>query len=100
MDLIPWDYDSSEHVERMHLQRLGCGWRSEEVHEKWTGLGREGRKTMYWVVSIYLHSATHGFFQDGMHPLTPDTCLYCRSSGTTCQTRRRYYRSTLPPTPR
>ncbi|KAJ4418977.1 hypothetical protein N0V82_005202 [Gnomoniopsis sp. IMI 355080] len=50
IDLVPWDYDSSEHVERMYLQRLACGWRSEEVREKWTGLGRQGHKTLYWVV--------------------------------------------------
>lgn len=48
--LIPWDYDSNEHVERMFLQRLACGWRSDEVREKWTTLGREGKKTTYWVV--------------------------------------------------
>lgn len=51
VELVPWNYASSEHVERMYLQRLGCGWRSDEVHEKWTSLGREGQKTMYWVVS-------------------------------------------------
>lgn len=51
VDLIPWDYDSDEHIERMYQQRLACGWRSDEVREKWVGLGRAGRKTLYWVVS-------------------------------------------------
>lgn len=52
VELVPWDHDSSEHIERMYLQRLGCGWRSEEVREKWTQLGREGTKTLYWIVGL------------------------------------------------
>lgn len=52
VELVPWDHDSSEHVERMYLQRLACGWRSEEVHEQWVELCQKGRKTLYWVVSV------------------------------------------------
>lgn len=59
VDLIPWDYDSDKHVERMYQQRLACGWRSDEVREKWVGLGRAGRKTLYWVVSRSQSSLIH-----------------------------------------
>ncbi|KAF3767624.1 hypothetical protein M406DRAFT_233774, partial [Cryphonectria parasitica EP155] len=55
VELIPWDYESPEHIERMYLQRLDCGWRSEEVREKWTKLGRDGQKTLYWVESQPIH---------------------------------------------
>lgn len=34
----------------MYLQRLACGWRSEEI-QKWVELGRAGQKTLYWIVS-------------------------------------------------
>lgn len=37
----------------MYLQRLACGWRSDEI-QKWVGLGRAGRKTLYWIVSVHL----------------------------------------------
>ncbi|ROV91663.1 hypothetical protein VMCG_09266 [Cytospora schulzeri] len=49
VELVPWDFDSREHQARMHLQRLACGWRSEEV-QKWVEQGREGIKTLYWIV--------------------------------------------------
>lgn len=53
IDLVPWDYDSPAHVERMYIQRLACGWRSEEVHTKWVELSRAKKKTLYWVVSVF-----------------------------------------------
>lgn len=34
----------------MYLQRLACGWRSDEV-QRWVELGKAGQKTLYWVVS-------------------------------------------------
>ncbi|KAL1864201.1 hypothetical protein Daus18300_007798 [Diaporthe australafricana] len=49
IDLIPWDFTSEEHQQRMYLQRLACGWRSEEI-QKWVELGRAGNKTLYWIV--------------------------------------------------
>ncbi|KAK7748607.1 hypothetical protein SLS53_000627 [Cytospora paraplurivora] len=49
VELVPWDFDSQEHQERMYLQRLACGWRSEEV-QKWAELGRAATKTLYWIV--------------------------------------------------
>lgn len=50
-ELIPWDFENSEHVERMYLQRVACGWRCEEVHDQWVKLSRAGEKGLYWVVS-------------------------------------------------
>lgn len=35
----------------MYLQRLACGWRSDEI-QKWVELGRAGQKTLYWIVSV------------------------------------------------
>lgn len=55
IDLIPWDFNSEEHQQRMYLQRLACGWRSDEI-QKWVELGRAGQKTLYWIVSGILPS--------------------------------------------
>lgn len=49
IELVPWDFDSREHTERMYSQRVGCGWRSDEV-EDWIRLCRAGTKSMYWAV--------------------------------------------------
>ncbi|POS81129.1 hypothetical protein DHEL01_v200496 [Diaporthe helianthi] len=49
VDLIPWDFDSEEHQQRMYLQRVACGWRSDEV-QRWVELGKAGQKTLYWIL--------------------------------------------------
>lgn len=54
IDLIPWDFDSEQHQQRMYLQRLACGWRSDEI-QKWVELGRAGKKTLYWIVGYDFH---------------------------------------------
>lgn len=51
IDLVPWDFISEEHQQRMYLQRVACGWRSDEV-QRWVELGKAGQKTLYWVVLI------------------------------------------------
>ncbi|KAM0327954.1 hypothetical protein ACHAQA_005353 [Verticillium albo-atrum] len=47
--LIPWDARSEEHANRLHRQRIACGWRAEEVPE-WQTKQLEGAKFFYWVV--------------------------------------------------
>lgn len=54
IELVPWDFESKEHTERMFDQRVSCGWRSDEV-EEWTRLCRAGTKCMYWAVRRWLH---------------------------------------------
>ncbi|KAG8166571.1 hypothetical protein KVR01_002260 [Diaporthe batatas] len=49
IDLIPWDFSSEEHQQRMYLQRVACGWRSDEI-QRWVELGKAGQKTLYWVL--------------------------------------------------
>lgn len=53
VELVPWDFDSEEHQARMYLQRLACGWRSEEV-QRWAEQGRAATKTLYWIVCYFL----------------------------------------------
>jgi hypothetical protein len=55
VDLIPWDADSAEHVERMVQQRIACGWKEDKV-ESWKLLQRQGKTTLQWVVSFALSS--------------------------------------------
>lgn len=60
VELIPWDCESVEHVERMYQQRVSCGWRSDEVRERWVELTRAGNKALYWVVSFFCAHAPGG----------------------------------------
>ncbi|KAI8624804.1 hypothetical protein F5Y19DRAFT_303374 [Xylariaceae sp. FL1651] len=57
--LIPWDPDSQEHVDRMKLQRIACGWKVEKV-DSWRSQQRDGQVGLHWVV---------------LHPDHPDTPL-------------------------
>jgi len=47
--LIPWDPESTEHVERIFQQRVACGWSSEMV-EEWRVQQRAGDKAIQWIV--------------------------------------------------
>jgi len=47
--LIPWDPDSPDHAERMRLQRVACGWKSEMV-PTWAEPQRTGQIGLYWIV--------------------------------------------------
>ena len=49
VNLIPWDYKSEEHVNRLYDQRVACGWRSEEV-ASYAKEGEKGGKVFYWIV--------------------------------------------------
>lgn len=48
--LVPWDPESPDHVERMRLQRVACGWKQEGA-EGWRPLQREGKIGLHWIVS-------------------------------------------------
>ncbi|MCJ1381808.1 hypothetical protein MMC17_004919 [Xylographa soralifera] len=47
--LIPWDPENAEHTDRLHSQRVACGWNSDMI-QKWRGLQREGKKAIHWIV--------------------------------------------------
>ncbi|KAI0971491.1 hypothetical protein F4678DRAFT_479353 [Xylaria arbuscula] len=49
IEVIPWDHLSPEHVQRMHSQRVACGWRADEVPE-WVESTKRGGKLFYWAV--------------------------------------------------
>jgi hypothetical protein len=51
LDLIPWDYNSPDHVERAYLQRVACGWRSEEIPD-WIEKCKKGVMNVYFLVSV------------------------------------------------
>ncbi|KAH7308697.1 hypothetical protein B0I35DRAFT_100012 [Stachybotrys elegans] len=50
IDLIPWDPDSSEHIERLIAQREQCGWSAEKVRDPWAQWQREGMRSLFWLV--------------------------------------------------
>ncbi|KAH8701915.1 hypothetical protein BGW36DRAFT_458730 [Talaromyces proteolyticus] len=47
--LIPWDPASAEHVQRLVLQRIACGWNYEGV-EGWRTIQETGEFNLQWVV--------------------------------------------------
>jgi hypothetical protein len=49
VDLVPWDPESPEHVERIVQKRIACGWKHEQV-EMWKSWQRDGRLVLQWVV--------------------------------------------------
>ncbi|KAK9336150.1 hypothetical protein V1521DRAFT_437620 [Lipomyces starkeyi] len=53
--LVPWDPNSSEHIQRLYEQRVAFGWK-EDMIGKWQGLQREGKMTIPngWYVILFL----------------------------------------------
>ncbi|KAI0096667.1 hypothetical protein GGR51DRAFT_26261 [Nemania sp. FL0031] len=77
--LVPWDPDSQEHVDRMKLQRIACGWKVEQV-ESWRDPQRMGENGLHWVVLHPDHPETpsrlekhFAAYPDEVEPLR-DTC--------------------------
>ncbi|CAJ2514151.1 Uu.00g022700.m01.CDS01 [Anthostomella pinea] len=56
IELVPWDYCSAPHVERMVEQRRSAGWMAEAV-PSWVVRAEAGGMDMFWVV---LADATPG----------------------------------------
>lgn len=52
--LIPWDPDSPEHIVRLKLQRIACGWKVEKV-ESWRDFQRTGKMGIHWIVYSHKH---------------------------------------------
>ncbi|KAK7923446.1 hypothetical protein PG985_007517 [Apiospora marii] len=55
--LVPWDPDSPDHVERMRLQRVACGWKQDGA-EGWRPLQRESKIGLHWIVLSPTHPET------------------------------------------
>ncbi|KAI1175532.1 hypothetical protein F4777DRAFT_549624 [Nemania sp. FL0916] len=47
--LVPWDPNSQQHVDRMKLQRIACGWKVDQV-DGWRESQRNGELGLHWVV--------------------------------------------------
>ncbi|KAG4443416.1 hypothetical protein IFR05_001095 [Cadophora sp. M221] len=62
VQLIPWDFTSLEHVERLVQQRIACGWDSEAV-ESWIPKQEIGNFNLQWIVGSTISSSfsTHIF---------------------------------------
>ncbi|KAI0474109.1 hypothetical protein GGR56DRAFT_650329 [Xylariaceae sp. FL0804] len=78
--LIPWDPDSPDHVERMRLQRVACGWNVDQVG-KWREQQKRGDIGLHWIVLHPAHPSTPSrvaahlaAFPDQAAPLLRDTC--------------------------
>ncbi|KAM5346971.1 hypothetical protein ACJ41O_009976 [Fusarium nematophilum] len=49
IQLVPWDPDSPEHIERLISHRVQCGWHEERVGPQWRGEQKAGEKCIYWI---------------------------------------------------
>ncbi|KFY10807.1 hypothetical protein V492_04840 [Pseudogymnoascus sp. VKM F-4246] len=47
--LIPWDFESEEHRQRLYVQRIACGWKADKI-SKWAIRQQEGTMSLHWVV--------------------------------------------------
>jgi hypothetical protein len=54
VQLIPWDPESEEHVNRLYDQRVACGWNFAKV-KSWKEKQRKAELGIHWVVSTFLH---------------------------------------------
>lgn len=48
---IPWDASDAQHVDRLTIQRVHCGWNEDKVPE-WKEAQLKGSKCFYWLVNI------------------------------------------------
>lgn len=55
INLVPWDPDSPEHVERLRQQRIACGWKVEKVPD-WQKFQRDGKLAFYWITLAPEHA--------------------------------------------
>ncbi|PSK33429.1 E3 ubiquitin-protein ligase ubr1 [Elsinoe australis] len=56
VELIPWNFEDKEHLQRIEDQRLALGW-FPDFSEVWKEKYAQGRRFMYWIVlSEYLSS--------------------------------------------
>jgi hypothetical protein len=53
INMIPWDPDSPEHIERLIAQRVQCGWSADKVQHPWVQWQREGMRSLFWLVSFF-----------------------------------------------
>ena len=51
VQLIPWDFTSPEHFQRLQLQRIACGWDYEGL-EAWKAIQESGKFNLQWIVSM------------------------------------------------
>lgn len=50
IELVPWDSESPNHLDRLVEQRVQCGWHEGKVKTSWRDEQREGTKCIYWIV--------------------------------------------------
>ncbi|OAA66667.1 Acyl-CoA N-acyltransferase [Niveomyces insectorum RCEF 264] len=49
VNLIPWDFESPQHAERLIEQRVCCGYNADKVAGAWRDAQRAGSSCLYWI---------------------------------------------------
>lgn len=96
--LVPWDPESPAHSDRLYQQRIACGWEKELV-ESWKDLQRQGKKSIFWIVSSFTPSI---FVQLSFYTLSDEIKSQQkihRSSQNQTQESRECYLDILKPGP-
>lgn len=52
VELIAWDAESRQHIERLQSQRRQCGWSWNKVDGPWKNGQLKGSKVLYWIVGL------------------------------------------------
>lgn len=51
VDFVPWDAESTEHIDRMVAQRIDCTWDIDKPAGPWKEAVQKEIKCIYWLVS-------------------------------------------------
>lgn len=59
VDLVPWDPESADHIDRLVEQRYQCGWAygRDLIGKTWKDAHLAGTKCMYWIVRSLFHES-------------------------------------------
>ncbi|KAL1647472.1 hypothetical protein SLS58_002802 [Diplodia intermedia] len=72
VQLIPWDPESPDHVQRLVEQRLQCGWHAVRVASKWRDEQRAGSKCLYWIQKNAIKDTASSFWGVPRSPSTAE----------------------------
>lgn len=74
VELVPWDPTDDCQFQRMHDQRVMCGWHEDEVPE-WKDKMLKGQKLLYWIVSWWMTSVPDGHLYDSAGYVRPRSLM-------------------------
>lgn len=97
VQLIPWDFTSPEHAERLLQQRIVCGWDYAAV-ESWKPKQEAGNFNLQWIVSSHPHFNPYSTHTSRSSP-TPTQKKILKCSNIPQHTPRKHHPFSTPRPP-